>query len=98
MGECRFIQGDVPEEGMQRAQAVVSCPHTVSPIPFKVFKEFLQESRVEFLQSEAARLPAKILRGKTQQQSKCIPVAGYCVRAGAKLVDQPIGEEPLKKR
>jgi hypothetical protein len=52
---------------MQRTQAVVSCTHTVSSIPFEVFKELTQESRVKFLQSEIGRLPAKALRGETQQ-------------------------------
>ncbi len=83
---------------MQRAQAVVSCTHTVSPIPFEVFKELTQESRVKFLQSQIGRLPAKVLRGETQQQAKRIPVAGHRVRAGAKLAEQPVGEETLKER
>jgi len=83
---------------MQRAQAVVSCRHTVSPIPFEVFKELTQEIRVELLQSEIGRLPAKALCGETQQQAKRIPVAGHRVRAGAKLAEQPVGEETLKER
>jgi hypothetical protein len=96
--ECGFIQGDVAEEGMQRAQAVVSSTHSVSPIPFEVFKELTQESRVKLLQSQIGRLPAKMLRGETQQQAKRIPVAGHRMRAGAKLAEQPVGEETLEER
>jgi hypothetical protein len=96
--ECGFIQGDVAEEGMQRAQAVVSCRHSVSAIPFEVFEELTRESRVKVLQSQIGRLPAKALRGETQQQAKRIPVAGHRVRAGAKLAEQPVGEETLKER
>ena len=97
-GECGFIQGDVAEESVQSAQAVVSCTHTVSPIPFEVFKELAQESCVKFLHPKIARFPAKALRSETQQQAKRIPVAGHRVRAGAKLAEQPVGEETLEER
>jgi len=82
VGECRFIQGDIAEERVQRAQAVVSCTHTVQPIPFEVVEELRQESRIKLLHPKIRRLPAKMLRSETQQQAKRIAAPGHRVRAG----------------
>lgn len=95
-GMCRFIEGRVPEECVQRRKTVVARPGAVAPVEFEVLEEIAQEGGIEILQTEVGRRPSKVLCGETQQQAEGVPIAGHRMRTRAELSEQSIREETLE--
>lgn len=71
--------------------------HTVVPIDFEVRQKLAQKGGVEFFQAKFGWLPSEALRGEAEQQAEGVTVAGYRVRTGAQLSEQPVGKEALEE-
>jgi hypothetical protein len=96
IGEGGFVNGNVPEEGMYRAQAVIASASAVVAIVLQVLEECGHQLGIQILHSKVAGLSATLLGSKLQQKSEGVPVAGHRVMAGTKLTLQAAGEEPLE--
>ena len=51
--ERRFSESDVPEEGMERRETMVSRARPVASIKLQVFEESLQERGIEFIETQS---------------------------------------------
>jgi hypothetical protein len=64
IGEGGLVNGNVPEEGMYCAQAVIASARAVAASLLKVLEECGHELGVQILHSKVAGLPAVLLGGK----------------------------------
>jgi hypothetical protein len=96
IGEGGFVNGNVPEEGVDCAQAIIASASTVVAIVLKVLEECGHELGIQILHPKVAGLSAVMLDRKLQQKSEGVPVTGHRVVAGTQLAMQAAGEELLE--
>jgi hypothetical protein len=96
IGEGGFVNGNVPEEGMYCAQAVIASASTVVAIVLKVLEECGHELGIQILHPKVAGLSAVLLGRELQQQSEGVSVTGHRVVAGTQLTMQAACEELLE--
>jgi hypothetical protein len=91
-----FERGEA-EHRVDRRQPGVAGARAVAAISFEMVEEGRDQRRVEVLDLELAWLLARAALREREQQPEGVAVGGDRVRAGALLVDQPVGEERLKR-
>ena len=96
--ECRFTDRDVPEERVQRREAVVPCPRGVLSCGFEMVEKCAQERDIEFLDAERRRGSSQCRRREAEEETKGIAVKRRNrMGTGPELTEQPIREEPLEE-
>jgi hypothetical protein len=93
ISEGGFVDGNVPEEGMDCTQAVIASASTILAIVFKVLEEGGHELGIQILHPKVAGLSAVLLGRKLQQKSESVPITGHRMAAGAQLTLQVAGEK-----
>ena len=94
VGVFGVLQREVGEQRVDRREPVVAGPRLVAAAGLEVLEERHDQRRVELADVQRARWGAGLVGHERQQQLEGVTVGGDCVRAGAALSDQAVGEVP----
>lgn len=93
----RVPRGCVPVEGSQRGETSVAAADAVMPVALQVLEEREEDWRVQLGQRQRREWLLGMILHVTQQQTKCVAIAGDGARAGVALCEQVLAEEVLEE-